>query len=844
MAPSKLTSMPIRFPVIVLFTVAWLFCAPAAYGQTRNAAVEETEQQLHRLSLPIESSIQSEKSQVSGLADDLKSFDALEKSIKMGIDGFNLQQANFQSLMVFPEVSARQLEDTFKNLQLVHADIRKQHGSLQQQKEQLEKALESSTEQLSLVNGQQQSISALAGKKQQAASLLQKTAQLKQLILSKQKSYQKLRDRYERLILQLEAANQGFSELSSHYQQFQTQRNSRELLYRSVSLFSSQWPSFVVGQLEESAIRTAAAFNRQNWRSRFGSDQPANLYAIVSLLLLLTMVGYAGRRLSRFLTTPYWTALAARYPSTALPLLLLRKSSSALALALFLAVYLEVAGYSSLSYVIQLVIDLLSIWIMTSWGLLFVAAQAAALPISGGLVGRLQGLIRFLRWFGIAFWTLNWLFQYDATLLMAGRYLLELTLCGFGLSAWRNRRGKPPSQPEAMKRTPAPELVSGVMLVVAFTGLVLEIAGYGALALFWYISWGHSCVIAIWGWMLAGVLKAPGRREERQERPEGESLAVARHQAKWLVLRLLQLALPLGLLFLLVIAWGGRRFFQDNVFAILRYGFRIGDIEFSLLSTIKAILVLLGTHIVTMAGRFLLRKRLLARSKMEVGLKDSVTAITVYLIWTLGIILALNAFGMNPTTLMVVFGALGIGLGFGLQNIFNNFMSGLILLFERPIQVGDDIEINGTWATVRKINVRSTLVQTYDNASLIIPNSDLINNQVINWSFKDKRLRRKITVGVAYGSDVELVRQTLLAVATETKNVLKYPAPDVLFSDFGDSALIFTLRIWTYVDAFLAVETTIRFGIDDAFRKKGITIAFPQQDVHLYPAEIPEHGKP
>ncbi|MBU2644011.1 mechanosensitive ion channel [bacterium] len=231
---------------------------------------------------------------------------------------------------------------------------------------------------------------------------------------------------------------------------------------------------------------------------------------------------------------------------------------------------------------------------------------------------------------------------------------------------------------------------------------------------------------------------------------------------------------------------------------------------------------------------------------MEHGLQESIKTLTIYVIWVLGIIISMNVFGLNPTSLVVIFGALGIGLGFGLQNIFNNFMSGLILLFERPIQVGDDIEINGTWATVKKINVRSTLVQTYDNASLIIPNSDLINTQVTNWSFKDKRLRRPITVGVAYGSDIELVRKTLLEISQDFPNVLKYPAPDVLFLDFGDSALIFKLRFWTYIDGMFETETNLRFEIDRRFREKKITIAFPQQDVHLFyenppsPADPPE----
>jgi len=181
----------------------------------------------------------------------------------------------------------------------------------------------------------------------------------------------------------------------------------------------------------------------------------------------------------------------------------------------------------------------------------------------------------------------------------------------------------------------------------------------------------------------------------------------------------------------------------------------------------------------------------------------------------------------------VAFGALGIGLGFGLQNIFNNFLSGIILLFERPIQVGDAIEINGIWGEVRKINVRSTLVQTYDNASLIIPNAEFISSQVTNWSFKDMRLRRTVAVGVAYGSDVNLVKKTLEEIAQKVTWVLKFPVPQILFSDFADSALIFRLRVWTDIDHMLTVESEIRFEIYRLFNERGIEIAFPQLDLHV-----------
>jgi small-conductance mechanosensitive channel len=259
----------------------------------------------------------------------------------------------------------------------------------------------------------------------------------------------------------------------------------------------------------------------------------------------------------------------------------------------------------------------------------------------------------------------------------------------------------------------------------------------------------------------------------------------------------------------------------------------IGSMQVNVLSIFSAALVLFFTHILTSLFRHGLREKVFKDREMEPGLKDSVTTISSYLLWGLGVLIALGTVGVSATSLAVVFGALSIGIGFGLQNIFNNFISGIILLFERPIQVGDAVEINGIWGEVKKINVRSTIVQTFDNASLIIPNSDFISSQVTNWSFKDKRMRRKVDVGVAYGSDVELVRQTLFEIAAQTPHVLKYPSPDVIFMDHGDSSLIFTLRYWTHLDYYYSTSTGIRFAIDRMFAERGIEIAFPQRDIHI-----------
>jgi small-conductance mechanosensitive channel len=282
-----------------------------------------------------------------------------------------------------------------------------------------------------------------------------------------------------------------------------------------------------------------------------------------------------------------------------------------------------------------------------------------------------------------------------------------------------------------------------------------------------------------------------------------------------------------------VLAWSGTQTVFSGLAKVLRFPVSVGDSIFTLMGLISAALILFFTHLLIRLWRHVLSTRILARSGLESGLQHSMISITVYLLWGAGVLVALHAFGLSSTSLTVAFGALGIGLGFGLQNIFNNFISGIILLFERPIQVGDSVEINGIWAEVKKIRFRSTVVQTFDNASLIIPNSEFISSQVTNWSFRDLTLRIKVTVGVAYGSDIELVRSSLLEIAGRAEKVLANPTPDVLFSDFGDSALIFVLRVWTDVDNMLKVGTAIRFEIDRVFRERNIEIAFPQRDIHI-----------
>jgi small-conductance mechanosensitive channel len=195
----------------------------------------------------------------------------------------------------------------------------------------------------------------------------------------------------------------------------------------------------------------------------------------------------------------------------------------------------------------------------------------------------------------------------------------------------------------------------------------------------------------------------------------------------------------------------------------------------------------------------------------------------------------LQSAGINLSTLSIMAGALGVGIGFGLQNITNNFVSGLVILFERPIKVGDRIEVGDITGDVIKISMRSTTIITNDNITVIIPNSDFITSTVINWSHNDRNVRFNVPVGVSYGSDPEKVKALLLKVADEEDAVLKKPAPDVIFTEFADSSLNFHLRVWTtsHTTRPKVLTSQLYFNIFKIFKENGIEIPFPQRDLHI-----------
>jgi small-conductance mechanosensitive channel len=254
----------------------------------------------------------------------------------------------------------------------------------------------------------------------------------------------------------------------------------------------------------------------------------------------------------------------------------------------------------------------------------------------------------------------------------------------------------------------------------------------------------------------------------------------------------------------------------------------------TIMSIVLGIVILLIFVFVSKGLRKLLKKRLFDKYQLDEGIQLVILKLTHYLLIGLGVIIAVQSIGLNLTSLAVVFGLLSVGIGFGLQNVASNFVSGLIILFERPIKIGDRITIGDVWGDVVNISLRATLIRTVDNITIIVPNSEFISSQVTNWSHGDPKVRVHIPVGVAYGSDVPLVTKSLLEVAKNHPEVMKDPPPKVWFTKFGDSSLNFELLAWTLDPKSRPdVISDLNKEIDQIFRKNKVEIPFPQRDLHV-----------
>lgn len=272
--------------------------------------------------------------------------------------------------------------------------------------------------------------------------------------------------------------------------------------------------------------------------------------------------------------------------------------------------------------------------------------------------------------------------------------------------------------------------------------------------------------------------------------------------------------------------------------------FHLGDTPVTVEVLLQLIVLLFLLLYLSGRLRVLIADRLLARSRMDVGARQAVGSIVRYVVVVIGCVVILQTAGIDLTALNVLAGAVGIGVGFGLQNVVNNFISGLIILFERPIKVGDRIEVGEVEGDVVKVGGRSTTVVTNDNISIIVPNSRFITENVVNWSHNDRKVRFKIPVQVAYGTDLELVERLLMEAAGENPDVLQDPTPGTRLVEFGDNGLHFELRAWstTLIHRKGLLISRLNREIYKKFTMHGVEIPYPQRDLRIRRTGVPRVG--
>jgi small-conductance mechanosensitive channel len=402
-----------------------------------------------------------------------------------------------------------------------------------------------------------------------------------------------------------------------------------------------------------------------------------------------------------------------------------------------------------------------------------------------------------------------------------------------------------PAQPELAKdEYTLWRLVRRFGRAIAIVIVIAALAGYVVLAAFIASRFYYLAIILAVAWFARAILKESAQVLWARARVGGgrkDDEQGTRNFIFWSDL-IINSVLALALLPTMLILFGVPTSNVLDMAGQAVSGFQVGGVPIPSLAKIGlAVGIFLVVMAVTRIAQTGFQKGPFAHTRIDPGVQNSLITLIGYAGLIVAAFAFLSALGFDLGNLALIAGALSVGIGFGLQSIVNNFISGLILLFERPIKVGDWVVTASGEGTVKKISVRSTEIETFNRASIIVPNSELISQSVTNWTHKNRLGRVIIKVGVSYGSDPELVREILLKCAKEHPQTLTYPASFVTWQDFGESSLDFDLRVYIRdIANILEVSTALRFAIFKAFKEAGVEIPFPQRDVHV--KSWPESG--
>ncbi len=389
----------------------------------------------------------------------------------------------------------------------------------------------------------------------------------------------------------------------------------------------------------------------------------------------------------------------------------------------------------------------------------------------------------------------------------------------------------PPSESGRTRQTLARLLI----LVPAMVMVLASLLGYSALsrwvfekAAYFALFLGYAFLVRkfLGSWTLLAVERITFGKT-RNETPADDIIGFWTRLSVDILIVIVALPILLGI--------GGMEWTEIRTLALdFMSGFSIGSMRISPSNLIYGLIVVIVILVITRLLQRVLENRILPMTRLNPGIRHSLKTLVGYVGLLIAFFTGVSVLGFNLSNLAIIAGALSVGIGFGLQSIVNNFVSGLILLFERPIKIDDWVITASGEGRVKKINVRSTEIETFDRCSIIVPNSELISSSVQNWTYKDDTARVIVPVGVSYDSDPEQVRDVLLACAENHPQVLSYPEPFVYFADFADSSLNLELRVFIRdANNSLLVRNDMRFKIFSALKKAGIEIPFPQRDIHI-----------
>jgi len=787
----------------------------------------------------LENALESERSHLARIERGMERWEAIRADIDSEIESYQLQNAAHGNLLIVLETTAEDLQTALNNNRLAMKSLSDRIAEFRLFGEGAAGRMAQLRERIAIARKQ---LMDLQQEQPLEGDRRERRRQFQNLLTLMRKAEQRgetFLEGFEALLQRMTTLRQELEQTRRHLEERLRAEMKSRLFERKPQPLVSLQPGTLSEELAIVGDRLAGLFSADSW-SRYWRNLKRNVGVPQTVLVLLFgMVLLLRRPIRRYLRSVEERLVSPSQRHRRLALVLMRRSFVLVCLAGLLWLYdtlkLPYADFGLARFIDSTVLTLLAI----RWGIDFLQRDPGRHTSSLYLFVQ-KRIVRSLQWLrplAIGYLALVWVAGRGSELVGLARLVLVIMLLILVVIFWGKLR---PVVAERLRQGAAPPLRRRLVpawswsYLVAGGAVLMEFTGYRALTAHWLVSWWEMLLLGLWahiGWWVIREWDAVQKASAGVEEDGGASRAAV--LVGWLPVMVARLLLLTGVVTGAVVAWSSTAFMAAVLKQIFNFGLVIGSLSFSVKGLLLAGIILCATHVAIRIGKGFLLEKLLASRDLERGLKDSIVTITSYAVWGLGLVLALGVLGVNATSLAVLFGALSIGIGFGMQNIFNNFISGLILLFERPIQVGDYVEVGGLWAEVKKINVRSTIVQTFDNASVIIPNSDFISEQVTNWSFKDPRMRRHVDVGVAYGSDIELVRDTLLDIAAHTTEVLHYPRPDVLFLDHGDSALVFRLRYWVHVDHFFSTSTAIRFELDRRFRELGIEIAFPQRDIHI-----------